>query len=669
MELNALFPMIRPVGSVKTRDEVAGLWTDYSNFIKQKTINGKGPSDAEKQVFLRQKLREIIGRKVKTTRIKQPREIVAKLRTELYNLKPIHADLKTFSLIVIDQFNNPQRLAKTGSIAALQHSSVIAAFYQPNPMRSNIYQPKAVVSETPTVPPPSLSKEELAFRSEMSQLAKQLYKDPYGASTLNRFRVFTGSVNRDERIDKFKSFIDEQSQSKLGSSDKYEAIKKRKYEAIKKRFMNLVELPNRIDTVLGALIPHPEYRANVDANNVHIEAFLGGTTMNPPSQIKAEIPLVLAAIDEKIASAPTNNKKDQLTRLKFEFTRGVIYKTRGNWAEMLPLPGQFGLMRGMSTRLRVPVGYKMKPKVGDITFDNRKQLGKGSFGSVKTATGLFKELAAKKIALRRGNIDVDYHLFLSTAIECFYAQTLSKGSPNILGVHDMFVYDDGKASKAKSGPRQNHSVSKVVIVMDVAVGDGYSVMHDVNKTLGQKLQYAVDLANGLAFMHQQGVAHGDFKWANSVLGEDGIGKVADFGFVTPTKVLSSTLFDSEMVGGTYPSPEAMAVRKVRLHISDVDFSKIDVYAFGIALLQMADSAWRPVKTDADVDRLSQSQDLQQKRVGELIQLCCNEDPNSRPTMAIVVAKLQSVLSVALPVFETQKKNTVYLGSSSSCSHR
>jgi len=100
------------------------------------------------------------------------------------------------------------------------------------------------------------------------------------------------------------------------------------------------------------------------------------------------------------------------------------------------------------------------------------------------------------------------------------------------------------------------------------------------------LSIAIQAADALAYAHDHGVVHRDFKAANTILAEDGRLKVVDFGLARRDDVtevaapMMPTLVPDGAVAGT---PYAMAPEQIRGESAD---PRTDIWALGVLLFEM-----------------------------------------------------------------------------------
>jgi tetratricopeptide (TPR) repeat protein len=146
--------------------------------------------------------------------------------------------------------------------------------------------------------------------------------------------------------------------------------------------------------------------------------------------------------------------------------------------------------------------------------------------------------------------------------------------PNICNVHEFGETDDGR------------------LFIAMAYYAGESLRHKFGDgPLGaeESLDYAIQIARGLAAAHGAGIVHRDIKPANVVVTEDGVAKIVDFGIA---RVGEAHLTQTGATLGTtgYMSPE-------QTRGEEVD-GRADIWALGVVLYE-ALTGVRPFRGDYD----------------------------------------------------------------------
>eukprot|EP01018_Ginkgo_biloba_P016787 Gb_27632 [translate_table: standard] len=198
----------------------------------------------------------------------------------------------------------------------------------------------------------------------------------------------------------------------------------------------------------------------------------------------------------------------------------------------------------------------------------------------------------------------------------------------------------------------------------------YSDGDEFGLSLTQRLNIAVDIAQGMAYLHHHNfvqIVHCDLKPSNVLLDEEMTGRVADFGIARLTCGNSMDSFTSSLaLGGSvgYIAPEYGMGRRPS--------TKGDVYSYGVLLLELLTrrrptddmfveglnvqkwvSSHLPNKMTEIVDNkllsvIAESEDSRSrviKCVSELIRVglvCTKEAPQERPTMGEVVERMEII---------------------------
>jgi len=209
--------------------------------------------------------------------------------------------------------------------------------------------------------------------------------------------------------------------------------------------------------------------------------------------------------------------------------------------------------------------------------------------------------------------------------------------PNILAVFDVGVHD-----------------GQPYIVSELLNGESLqAALRDGALPLRRTLNYAVQVARGLAAAHNRGIVHRDLKPGNIFLTDDGHAKILDFGLAKLAGP-PSTPSSSESVAVTTPVGTApglvfgtvgyMAPEQVRALPID---HRADIFAFGVVLYEMvtgarAFSRETPPETmtailKEDVPDAPLSARQVPLTLTRIIRRCTEKDPNARFQSALDLA--------------------------------
>jgi serine/threonine-protein kinase len=199
-------------------------------------------------------------------------------------------------------------------------------------------------------------------------------------------------------------------------------------------------------------------------------------------------------------------------------------------------------------------------------FNNRyrldRKLGEGGMATVFCGTDiLLRRRVAIKILREQYAADDEF-------VRRFYqeAESAAKLShPNIVNTYDVGHQDD-----------------TYFIVMELVDGPSLAEIIAADGRLPEPvaIDYAVQIASGLAYAHRQGLLHRDIKPANVLVTKDDVVKLSDFGIARAVSQQTMALTKPGLVMGSvyYISPEQAQEHEVQ--------ETSDLYSMGVVLYQM-----------------------------------------------------------------------------------
>jgi len=203
-------------------------------------------------------------------------------------------------------------------------------------------------------------------------------------------------------------------------------------------------------------------------------------------------------------------------------------------------------------------------KPGDVLegrYKFLKKIGKGAFGTVLLMedTVVEEQLVLKFL---NPNVSQDEEMMKRFVHELRYSRKITHR--NVIRIYDFLYIRGNYAISMEYFP--SHTLGNEV--------------NDKPLPLGKAVQFASDIATGMAVAHQSGIIHRDLKPANVLIDETGLVKIVDFGVAAAQHQGDTQLTKTGYVIGSpkYMAPEQILGKKVD--------ERADVYSLGVILYEM-----------------------------------------------------------------------------------
>ncbi len=276
---------------------------------------------------------------------------------------------------------------------------------------------------------------------------------------------------------------------------------------------------------------------------------------------------------------------------------------------------------------KTPIDANLMVPYYEIAFDEK--LAEGSFGKVYLGQWCQQSVAIKTLEgklsaedmheftrevnilsrLRHKNVVQLYGACIEAERPCLVMEHLEKGS----------LYRVLHGSVAKTAAEKTEKVEPL--------------------TPEQQKQFALELARGLFYLHNQNILHCDLKSANILVGANNEIKIADFG-LSKTKAASIASLNKTSQAIQWLAPECFK--------RDTVYTKAaDVYSYGVILCEIVTGKKPFADCKDDVAKLVQAgkrEPLPKEMPAvyrTLIQQCWQQDPIQRPNLSTIIEQLEA----------------------------
>lgn len=181
---------------------------------------------------------------------------------------------------------------------------------------------------------------------------------------------------------------------------------------------------------------------------------------------------------------------------------------------------------------------------------------------------------------------------------------------------------------------------KIMIVMELCKNGALREVLKRKISWPLKVRLALDISQGIAFLHDNGIIHRDIKTTNVLVDDQWRAKLCDFSFAIHNDSKSKRHY-------TYGTEEFMSPEIA--FALDFDLST-DIFSFGILLCEIMTDIEPSIRKPQESFALNE-EDIRSRVLPDcpeafeaLALQCCESDPSKRPSVATCVEELETILA-------------------------
>ncbi|KDQ13016.1 hypothetical protein BOTBODRAFT_33899 [Botryobasidium botryosum FD-172 SS1] len=216
-----------------------------------------------------------------------------------------------------------------------------------------------------------------------------------------------------------------------------------------------------------------------------------------------------------------------------------------------------------------------------------------------------------------------------------------------------------------------HTAGDITYMVSPWMENGHATAYVTNHPDMNCLNLLLQIAEGLQYLHNSGIVHGDVRGPNILISTSGDACIADFGLSNALADFNPQLYSTLWHTGGNPrwvAPELMITLEPGTATRrPLRTKESDVFSFGRVIVELttACAPFAEVGSDYDIPSKVKAGEIPMRPVGEavaarglvddvwnLAQECWSYDPASRPTATEVFQRLQSVARNCVPARST-----------------